>query len=53
MKHCSYGFTSATYDSFFFFAARVSISLKNMEEIHFQMFTPGQYLKKNCDFLKI
>lgn len=37
----------------FFFAARVSILLKNMEEIHFQMFTPGQYLKKNCDFLKI
>ena len=38
----------------FFGGARIlsSILLKNMEEINFQMFTPGQHLKKNCDFFK-
>ena len=38
---------------FFFCGAHIpsSILLKNMEEINFQMFTPGQHLKKNCDFL--
>lgn len=42
---------------FVFFFLRRAYSfiylIKNMEEINFQMFTPGQHLKKNCDFLKI
>ena len=39
---------------FFFRGARIlsSILLKNMEEINFQMFTPGQHLKKKLWFFE-
>ena len=53
LKNCSHGFTSATYDSFFWRRVYSFIYLiKNMEEINFQMFTLGQHLKKIVIFWK-